>query len=331
MRPLLALPIVALLILPAPASGERAREASPSESAVDDAAESAVDDAAEAIARASEALGGASGAGAALAALGGYRMGYAMEVHDPMTGKDYAADHVYTRGVDGAVDLQVTVTSGKGVDSTAHAGADGGWVQAGEERSEMTSEEVLLRVRDFSAEELFRVPLDLAGRGIDSLPEEVRGRLELGGGATERPDGEDDGPRPVVVRALDDQGEEQLRLEFDPATWHLLEATFRSVAGRITYRFGGYREVAPGLWLPATREFLRDGIRLSALAVTSFEVLPLEGSGAPGDGGGETGGETGGEKGGDTGGEKGGETGGETGIEKGDETGGETGGEKINP
>jgi hypothetical protein len=200
-----------------------------------------------------------------------------MEVHDPLTGLDYVADHVYQRGVDGAIDLEVTLVQGKGVDSIAHAGQDGGWVQVGVERTEFQRDEVLQRVDDFAAESLFQVPLDLATRGIECVPEELRDRLEFGGGATDPP-GQNTGQAreqatPLVVRAVDGDGQEQVRMVFDPQTSLLLEASFRSVAGWITYRFGEYREVSDGLWLPTARSYLRNEVLLSALTAVTFEVL----------------------------------------------------------
>jgi len=229
------------------------------------------------------ALGGPRGGHPVLQALPGYRFDFKMEMTDHWAGQSFTAKHVYERGLDGSVKLDVKVVSGEGKDSVAFVGADGAWIEADGERADFTAEEVMVRVDDFAPETLFQVPLDLADRGVESLPEPVRERLQI---PPPEPleEGEKPSPHPVVV-ALDDEGEEQLRLVLHGTTGRPLEATFTSVAGRITYRFDDYREVAEGLVVPYSRTFLRNDVQLSHLTVKDFEVLgetgKKKGSGAP--------------------------------------------------
>jgi hypothetical protein len=220
---------------------------------------------------ASLALGGAKGGHEALLGLDGYRLIYTMEVHDPRSGADYTAHHVYTQGLDGSVDLEVKAIKGKGVDSVAHSGADGGWVEVDGERTEFAAAEVLQRVDDFSPSALFQVPLELAPRGIAALPEEVRGAL-----VSEWLDAEDHA-KGIVVRSSSEADQEQVRMVLEVGTHLPLEASFASAAGAITYAFGDYRQVSEGLMVPFERRFSRNGIQLSALTVESFGVLSGKG------------------------------------------------------
>lgn len=228
------------------------------------------EDAIQVIVAASEALGGPVGGHAALLALPGYRVEYRMEVHNTMTGRDYTAVHVYERGLDGSTKLQVTHVAGNGVDSVAFAGKDEGWVQVGGEKTEFKPEEVLQRIDDFSPAVLFQVPLELGTKGIESLPQEVHSGL-----AIEALEG-DDTKGKQLVRAVDEAGAEQVRLVFEKKTHYPQEASFASVAGRVTYRFSDYRTVQEQLILPFERVFVRNGILLSDLKVEKFEVLGLE-------------------------------------------------------
>lgn len=223
--------------------------------------------AAELITAASNALGGARGGHEALVGLPGYRLIYKMEVHDPRSGNDYTAHHIYTHGLDGSVRLEVKILDGDGEDSVAVAGADGGWVEVDGEKTEFEAAEVLQRIDDFSPQRLFQVPLELAPRGLEAFPEEVRDAL-----VSEWVD-EEDHAAGVAVRSSSEAQEEQVRMVLDGATHLPMEASFASVAGKITYVFDDYREVSEGLTVPFQRRFLRNDIQLSALTVESFGIL----------------------------------------------------------
>jgi len=213
---------------------------------------------------AATALGGEAGGRVAIEGLPGYRIVYKMKVHNAMTGKEYTAIHEYEAGLDGSRKLTVDVVEGGGVDSVAFAGETEGWVEADGEKTEFTADEVRQRIDDFSPGRLFQVPLELGPGGMDALPAEVHSRLVI----EPVEEGTD-----LVVSSTDEQGEQQVRLVFAERGGPPVEATFQSIAGRITYRFDDYREVAEGLVLPWKRQFLRNGILLSDLVLTSFEVL----------------------------------------------------------
>ncbi len=258
--------LLCCLLVAVPASAKKAPPKAPpasDEPAADDGPPSA----GGLIETAQAALGGPRGGHPVLAALPGYRLSYKMEMRDHWAGQSFTAKHVYERGLDASVRLEVKVVSGEGKDSVAFVGADEAWIDADGERADFTPDEVMVRVDDFAPETLFQVPLDLADRGIESLPAQVRDRLQI-----QPPEGEDAAPHPVLV-ALDDAGEEQLRLVLHEGTGRPLEASFASVAGRITYRFDDYRLVADGLVVPFSRTFLRNDVQLSQLTVTNFEVL----------------------------------------------------------
>ena len=218
----------------------------------------------ELIAGAADALGGKKGGHVALAGLPGYRVVYRMKVHNAMTGKEYTAIHEYEAGLDGSRRLTVDVIEGGGVDSVAFAGQTEGWVEADGEKTEFTPDEVRQRIDDFSPGRLFQVPLELGPGGMDALPVEVHDSLAL--------EPSDDGDE-FVVSSTDEQGNQQVRLVFGERDGPPLEATFHSIAGHITYRFDDYRAVADGLVIPWKRQFLRNGVLLSDLELTSFEVL----------------------------------------------------------
>jgi hypothetical protein len=222
---------------------------------------------------ASLALGGAKGGHEALLGLPGFRLIYKMEVHDPRSGSDYTAHHIYTQGLDGSVKLEVKVLDGTGVDSVAYSGADGGWVEVDGEKTEFAAGEVLQRIDDFSPRALFQVPLELAPKGIAAFPEEVRGAL-----VGEWLDPEDH-TKGIVVRSSSEEDQEQVRMVLEVGSHLPLEASFTSMAGEITYAFGDYRQVTEGLTVPFERRFSRNGIQLSALTVESFGVLSGEASG----------------------------------------------------
>lgn len=222
---------------------------------------------------ASLALGGAKGGHEALLGLPGYRLIYTMEVHDPRSGSDYTAHHIYTQGLDGSVQLEVKLLDGTGEDSVAYSGPEGGWVEVDGERTEFAAEEVLQRIDDFSPQALFQVPLELAPKGIAAFPEEVRGAL-----VSEWLDAEDHA-KGFVVRSSSEADQEQVRMVLEAGTHLPLEASFASVAGEITYAFGDYRQISEGLTVPFVRRFSRNGIQLSALTVESFGVLSGEAKG----------------------------------------------------
>jgi hypothetical protein len=250
--------MAAALALAAPAAAQRAETADTGPAAP-----------AELIGAAALALGGSEGGHVALAALPGYRLVYTMEVHDTASGRAFTAEHRYEVGEDRSVRLTVDVTRGKdGVDSVAYAGVDEAWVESEGEKTDFLPAEVRQRVLDFSPERLFQVPLELGPKGIDALPAEVHERLV----AEVIVEGDHAGD--VVVRAVDDGDEEQVSMRLDDEDGLPREASFASVAGRITYRFDDYREVSDGLVIPFRRQFLRNGILLSDLTVTAFEVGP---------------------------------------------------------
>jgi len=230
-------------------------------------AQDVADDPAALVARAQEAMGGAEGGHVALAALPGYRLTYRMEAHDTLLGKSYTADHVFERSLDGATRLEVKLLKGSGEDSVAYAGAEEAWVQVDGTRNEFTPEEVLGRVDDFAPESLFQVPLDIATRGLESFPEELRSRLVVDAPA------EGAQKNRVLIRGIDTAGVEQLTLTLHTGTGRPTRATFLSVAGQIEYHFDDYREVAPQVVIPFRRTFLRNGVLLSDLTVTGFEAL----------------------------------------------------------
>jgi hypothetical protein len=76
----------------------------------------------------------------------------------------------------------------------------------------------------------------------------------------------------IVLVALDDAGEETARIEVDARTYRPVAVSFRSPAGQVAYRYGDYREVAPGLIVPFEREFSRNGRTVSVTKVLRFRL-----------------------------------------------------------
>lgn len=280
--------LVCGLLLAGPAGAKKAAEQAREVAATEEVpAEAPVDptDPEALVARAQAAMGGPEGGPSALTALPGYKLTYRMKVHDTRLGKSYTADHVYERTPDGATRLEVDLVEGSGEDSVAYAGAEQAWVQVDGVKTEFQPAEVLGRVDDFSPESLFQVPLDLAGRGMESFPEELRPRLEAG------PFRDDEGRERIRIRGIDTAGVEQLTVVLHTGTGRPTMASFRSVAGDIEYHFDDYREVAPGLVLPFVRVFVRNGVVLSELSVKGFEVLAETPAAGAEEGAGEPGGE----------------------------------------
>jgi len=217
--------------------------------------------AADWIADAVAAHGGASG--------GARRLSMASSVHvvyertARLEGKDATVRHDYWRIPDSRR-LKVD-TQGSGVDSVAVLTPKGAWVLAG---GAVTSRDigVLLETVDaFAPEAVLTVALDVAPLLAEpevarfSLLEGAEGVVRLGAGS--------------------DQGGLSY-VDLDPATRRVVRVRYVTEGGPIEWELRGWREVSPGVLVPAEVRIERADGRIERIRVVSFEVgaTPPEGT-----------------------------------------------------
>ena len=211
------------------------------------------------IGRISQALGGAEGGAPVLSAQEEIDFLFRRTVRDAVTTKELTADHRYVSLDSGArLRLDIRMVDGDGKDSAAVVDGDAAWLLVDGDKHGAQADVVAGRLAEFSPARLFSVPLALASEGKQILGDaalSVVGRVD------------DKGKGRFILLGTDADGNETARLEVDAHSYQPLEVAFRSPSGEVVYRYGDYRQVAPGLIVPFEREFLRNGIRISRTEV----------------------------------------------------------------
>ena len=187
-------------------------------------------------------------------------------VRDVITGKVLTADHRYLVKENGAnLRLDIRLVEGDGVDSATVVRGDRSWLFTSAGRHDVAPEIARSRIAEFAPEHLFSVPLAIAADAeglVADASMAVLGYVE------------DKAGRRLVLTGRDEDGVERARLELDATTWLLVGVSFISPGGHVIYRYGDYREVAPGLVLPFRREFLRNGQNQSTITVDWLRLQP---------------------------------------------------------
>lgn len=205
------------------------------------------------IERISRALGGPDGGRAVLEAEAELEFVFRRTVRDAITTKELTADHRYVVARGGRR-LDIRMVKGDGTDSAVVVEGEEAWVISGGALHEADASLVLPRLEEFSPSRIFSVPLALATEGRQILGDAelaVVGRVD------------DHGKSRFILVGQDEAGVETARLEVDARTYRPIEVAFRSPSGEVVYRYDDYREIAPGLVVPFSREFLRNGNRVS--------------------------------------------------------------------
>jgi hypothetical protein len=214
--------------------------------------------------RISMALGGADGGRKVLEAAEEYEFVYRRTLREVLSDDEITADHRYVSEASGArARLDIRILRGDGVDSSTLLDGAKAHLIVEDKAHVVKVESVRNRLREFGPDRLFSVPLALAADGRRILGEtdlSVQQKLV------------DKGAPRLVLVAIDEQGVETARLEVDARNYRPISVSFRSPAGLIAYRYGDYREVAPGLIVPFEREFSRNGRTVSVTQVIRFRL-----------------------------------------------------------
>jgi hypothetical protein len=214
--------------------------------------------------RISLALGGTAGGANALASAEEFEFVYRRTLREVLSDDELTADHAFVSEAKGTrARLDIRVVRGKGKDSATLLDADAAHLITEGKAHSVPVESVRSRLAEFGPGHLFSVPLALASDGRRLL-----GDTDL---AVQEKLVDNAGSRIVLV-ALDDAGEETARIEVDARTYRPVAVSFRSPAGQVAYRYGDYREVAPGLIVPFEREFSRNGRTVSVTKVLRFRL-----------------------------------------------------------
>ena len=214
--------------------------------------------------RISMALGGPHRGANALASADEFEFVYRRTLHEVLSDDELTADHRYVTEAAGTrVRLDIRVVRGKGEDSaTLLHGGEAHLLTEGKAHS-VNVDAVRSRLAEFGPDHLFSVPLALASDGRRLLGDTdlvVQEKVVDAGGSR------------IVLVANDDEGAETARIEVDARTYRPVAVSFRSPAGLVAYRYGDYREVAPGLIVPFEREFSRNGRTVSVTKVLRFRL-----------------------------------------------------------
>lgn len=219
----------------------------------------------EIITRAVAALGGRDGGRVAWERVSTVDFRYRREARQSYAEQKVVAAHRYRREADGVLSLEVGILEGEGKGSLTTIAADQAWIEVDGARQALPPDQARRHLAQYAPEKLFHIPLEMGpsqGRVADG---EILDALRIVGLETVN-------ARKAVVLAAEEDGVERLRMLLDTQDWRLLEATFESAAGRITYRFGDYRAVAPSLVLPFHWEFWRNDIRLDLIEIQDLQV-----------------------------------------------------------
>lgn len=220
----------------------------------------------EIIRRGVAALGGRDGGRIAWERVASVDFRYRREARQSYADQKVVAAHRYRRDADGVLSLEVGILEGEGKGSLTTIAADQAWIEVDGSRQSLPPDQARRHLAQYAPEKLFHIPLEMGpsqGRVADG---EILDALRIVGLETVD-------ARKAVVLAAEEDGVERLRMLLDVQDWRLLEATFESAAGRITYRFGDYRAVAPSLVLPFHWEFWRNDIRLDLIEIEDLQVV----------------------------------------------------------
>ena len=117
---------------------------------------------------------------------------------------------------------------------------------------------------EFDPRRLWSVPFALAAEGRQILQ---AASLEVTGQETD-----DAGRELLVMVGRDEEGSETSRLEVDAKSYRPIRVQFVSSSGQVEYRYSDWRDVKDGLVVPFSREFFRNGSRVSRTDVTHFKL-----------------------------------------------------------
>jgi hypothetical protein len=208
------------------------------------------------IERARVAHGGASGGAATLARAGAVHFVFARTLS--LAGKDVTVRHDYWR--EGPARRLQVDTAGAGQDSLAIATGTGAWMRVGSEVQTRDIGITIGVVDAFAPEAVLTVALE-AARLLDGP--EVAGFRRL--------EGAESGLR---FGSGTDESEPGLSfIDVDPDTGRLLRARYVSEAGPITFEMSGWRQVAPGVLVPAELRVERADGRRETLRVDALELM----------------------------------------------------------
>ena len=214
--------------------------------------------------RISLSLGGAEGGRKVLEAAADIEFVYRRTLHEVLSDGEITADHRYVAERERTrIRLDVRIVRGDGKDSATILDGEEAHLLVDGAAHVVKADNVRSRLREFGPDRLFSVPLALAADGRQLLGDTdftVQERRVDPAGAR------------LVLVALDDAGEETARLEVDARNYRPTSVAFRSPAGMVAYRYGDYREVAPGLIVPFEREFSRNGRTVSTTRVLAFRL-----------------------------------------------------------
>ena len=209
----------------------------------------------ELLAQVEAAHGGAGGGSDGLARAAAVHFVYTRALK--IGGKDAVVRHDYWR--DGAARRLVVETGGAATDSTAIVNRDGAWIRVGAAVEKRDIGVLLGSVDAFAPEPVLMLALDV--RSLLAGPELQRFKVL---------DGAESGVR---MGEGGDETEPGLAfMDVDPATGRLLRARYVTEAGPVTYEYEGWREVAPGMLVPAAVRIERADGRKETLKVEILEL-----------------------------------------------------------
>jgi hypothetical protein len=214
--------------------------------------------------RISLSLGGSEGGRQVLESADEFEFVYRRTLRKVLSDDVITADHRYVALEAGKrLRLDIRIVDGKGHDSATLLVGDGARLVVEGKSHSVEPENVKAQLLQFGPDRLFSVPLALAADG-----RRILGDTAL---TVEEKLVDAQGERIVLV-ARDEAGAETARLEVDARNYRPTSVSFRSPAGLVAYRYGDYREVAPGLIVPFEREFTRNGRTVSVTTVVRFRL-----------------------------------------------------------
>lgn len=215
----------------------------------------------------SAALGGEAAGGEVLASAPGLDFVFERTVRVSHSNEELKVLHRYQRAREtGRRRLDIRMLDGDGTDSATVITDSAAWLVVDGERIDVDAAAAGTRLKEFSPELLFSVPLALAADG----------HKLLGGANLVISEGQDaEGAPAWLLVSREDDGAERARLVVGREDFLPRSVAFRSPAGNVEFLYADYRQLAPGLRLPFRREFRRNGVRISATRVLRFVLEPV--------------------------------------------------------
>jgi len=214
------------------------------------------------VGRISMALGGPNGGLKTLNAAPALELVFRRTVRASHSATEITADHRYVE-IGDKQRIDVRVVDGKGKDS-ASVVDETAWLIVDDEAHDAEPSSVRAQLGEFDPRRLWSVPLALAAEGrsiLQAASLEVTGREK-----------DDSGGELLVMVGKNEDGEQTSRLVVDAKTYRPTNVQFVSSSGDVEYRYSDYRQVADGLVVPFTREFFRNGKRVSRTEVVSLKL-----------------------------------------------------------